>query len=180
MFAFSKVWAHSHSFLLSLLENTPEKSAQGTRAWEPGSIMVDWWTNIGSFLPSFLEIGLWSVSTDMHTSVPPTAAYCPVVNMYPEVDILLPVNKQRKLHVPLKFDGSLNPAHFQGQVLPNFLCCIYVSSSWHVGKQSWHTHSELKINTLKAKNSVIKISTQTPKLLEVFRTSREELCSFPF
>lgn len=42
-----------------------------------------------------------------------------------------------------------------------------------------HRDPKLKIDTLKAKHSIIKISVPTPKFLSIFRTSTEQLFSFP-
>lgn len=95
------------------------------------------------------------------------------------------VNNQEELYFSLKGWLVSKPRTFYGQALENFLCWTYVvlvgiSGGGGGGILTAHPHVELKFNILKTKNSVLKISAQTPQLFQVFRTSREEHLSFPF
>lgn len=179
-FAFSKVWVYSHSFILSSLEKTSEKYAQCTKAWEPGSITVDGCISTASFPSPFLEIGFWSMSRGIHMPVCTTAVSSPEMNMHCKVDFLLPmssVNNQREFYFPLKswlvskLGIFLWPNPLKLSLLN--LCFKYLAFRWIFLTE--HRYSELKINTLKAKNWVVK---SQPKTLNISRCLGPEKKSF--
>lgn len=129
---------------LSSLEETSDKSAGGTGAWEPGSVLADGWTSTASCPASFLEIGFWSVSRDAYISLRTNIKFSlwwtgPVSS----------VNNQEEPYFSLEGWLVSKPRTFYGQALENFLCWTHVVISFLASRWRFltaHRRAELKFD----------------------------------